>query len=299
LRPNQDLQQHPPAGEPNFICFGMQKAGTRWLFDQMNGRKDVWMPPIKEINFFYGKPLKPVNRRIVEIRMGSMPIVSRPNDPERSNAFLEHFSIYDPKNSNIDWYRKLFSKYDERVSGDISPGYAVLSPDNIKTMEGTFPKVKYIFLIRNPVDRFWSSICMSIRKGKIAHGAVADWRQLQATKKFRFLETQSMPSKIWNKWSAIVPAERIRYWFFDDIVNKPELVIDEICEYLEIEKGSGALPANYNRKKKQQKIPMPPEFRLKLCELFREEIERCVQMFGGPAAAWRERAGGHGHVKNG
>ena len=46
---------------PDFICFGMQKAGTRWLYDQMCARKDVWMPPIKEMNFFKGRPLKPKN----------------------------------------------------------------------------------------------------------------------------------------------------------------------------------------------------------------------------------------------
>jgi hypothetical protein len=33
---------------PDFLCVGVPKAGTGWLFDQLNAHPDFWMPPVKE-----------------------------------------------------------------------------------------------------------------------------------------------------------------------------------------------------------------------------------------------------------
>jgi len=37
---------------PDFICIGAQKAGTQWLYDQVQHHADFWMPPIKEFHYF-------------------------------------------------------------------------------------------------------------------------------------------------------------------------------------------------------------------------------------------------------
>ena len=37
---------------PDFICLGMQRSGTKWLYDQLNSHSHFWMPPIKELHFF-------------------------------------------------------------------------------------------------------------------------------------------------------------------------------------------------------------------------------------------------------
>ena len=40
---------------PDFLCIGAQKAGTHWLYDQLQHHDDFWMPPIKELHFFDGR----------------------------------------------------------------------------------------------------------------------------------------------------------------------------------------------------------------------------------------------------
>lgn len=37
---------------PDFICIGMQKAGTTWLAANLSKHPAVWVPPIKEIHYF-------------------------------------------------------------------------------------------------------------------------------------------------------------------------------------------------------------------------------------------------------
>src|SRR5437868_2391858 len=36
---------------PDFICVGMPKAGTGWLYDQLKHHPDFWLPPVKELNY--------------------------------------------------------------------------------------------------------------------------------------------------------------------------------------------------------------------------------------------------------
>lgn len=37
---------------PDFLCVGLQKAGTAWLYDQLDSHPDFWMPPLKELHYF-------------------------------------------------------------------------------------------------------------------------------------------------------------------------------------------------------------------------------------------------------
>jgi hypothetical protein len=37
---------------PDFLVIGAQKAGTTWLYAQLQNHPQVWLPPIKEIHYF-------------------------------------------------------------------------------------------------------------------------------------------------------------------------------------------------------------------------------------------------------
>jgi hypothetical protein len=37
---------------PDFICIGMQKAGTTWLAANLGRHPSAWIPSIKEIHYF-------------------------------------------------------------------------------------------------------------------------------------------------------------------------------------------------------------------------------------------------------
>ena len=45
------LMAEESASGPDFICFGGQKGGTRWLFDQLSHHPDFWMTPVKELHY--------------------------------------------------------------------------------------------------------------------------------------------------------------------------------------------------------------------------------------------------------
>lgn len=274
---------------PDFICFGMQKAGTRWLFQQMNAREDVWMPPIKEINYFTKKCFKEDNLRTLASNTGSLPLVTHPSNELKRQKFCQHFSTFHASRSGLDWYCKLFNPAGEHITGDVSPNYSEVNPDDIPRIAKGLPRTKFILLIREPVDRAWSALCMDLRKGRVSKEEITTWDTLLPLLKRRKREMKSLPSELWKRWSAEIPADRIRYWFFDDICSRPDEVVDEICGFLGIKPGPGSLPANFNSKQGNEKIDMPAHIREKLVEYYAEEIKACADVFGGNAVKWREK----------
>jgi hypothetical protein len=46
------------SARPDFLCVGVHKGGTTWLYQQLDSHPDFWMPPLKELHY-----LDQLNRR--------------------------------------------------------------------------------------------------------------------------------------------------------------------------------------------------------------------------------------------
>jgi hypothetical protein len=140
---------------PDLLCVGAQKAGTLWLYRQLEPHPDFWMPPVKELHY-----LDNLNR------------TKRHGEPrskdERDACFLE--SIKDlrmRRHIDLDSYGRLFRHKGPLLSGDISPTYSTLSDEIIERVVDHFPNLKVIFLARDPVERAWSQLSMGVHLGVI------------------------------------------------------------------------------------------------------------------------------------
>jgi hypothetical protein len=106
---------------PNFICPGAARSATTNLYYLLIQHPRIYLPTIKETRFFT-------------------------QDYEKG----------------LDWYEgKYYADVkDETAIGDISPVYAVdeRCPERIRQALGE--DVKFIFMLRNPVERAYSHYCM-------------------------------------------------------------------------------------------------------------------------------------------
>lgn len=112
---------------PNFLIVGTQKAGTTSLWNYLRQHPDVFMPEVKEVNFF------------------------------KSSA-----RNYD---CGLEWYESFFDGHSgEKAVGEASPRYMMYEevPARIAKMDST---VRLIFILRNPVDRAYSHYWHSVRDG--------------------------------------------------------------------------------------------------------------------------------------
>lgn len=270
---------------PDFICVGMEKAGTGWLHDQISKSAGAWMTPIKELNYFHGDPFTGFNLRRLD------DLARLPDLSDRDRAFVRVFGEGRLHGKNDAWYRALYANKNGLVSGDVSPNYAMAEARAIEAAIRECPDARYVFLLRHPVRRLWSALCMRVRKGQVTRAELSDPSRVAALAARPENEERSYPTRIWAKWSAAVPAGEIRHWFLEDIADEPARVRDEILEFVGLPGAEVSIAADLNRKKDAWKLPMPPGVEARLTDLFSDEIRACADVFGGRAREWRAGLG--------
>lgn len=103
---------------PNFLIIGSQKAGTSSIYEILKKHPQIYMSPIKEINFFTN------NKRF---------------------------------KYGIRYYEKFFqdAPLNKKAVGEATPGY-ICHPDVPKKIRRYLPNIKLILIVRNPIDRAYS-----------------------------------------------------------------------------------------------------------------------------------------------
>ncbi len=283
---------------PDFICAGTVKAGSGWLYDQLEVHPDFWMPPVKEIvylgnrkprlNFALPKPER--NPRRPEPQQSKERSLRRMQDA-RDAGFVEYARECRGKPMELDRYAGLFAFKGELLSGDISPTYSTLKAHIVAEIAQRLPHTKIIFLVREPVSRFWSRISMLHRNNKfdesLAHDAARFRDYLENSR-----EAQMRATQVAEMWRTNAPALQFKTFLFDDIADDPEKTRRDVWAYLGADPEKPiALSASHNRKEAFKKIAMTDIAQKTLVDFFADEIRACGEMFGGRAREWAPRYG--------
>jgi sulfotransferase family protein len=287
------LMAEKKASGPDFICFGGQKGGTRWLFDQLSHHPDFWMTPVKELHYinesirvWRAEPLYArafanidhVNRHREEANMRLL-------DPA-DIKWLEALIWLERQPYNLELYARLFNPKGSKLSGDITPTYSLVSDDRIAHLLRRFPNAKILFFARDPIDRFWSQYCMV--------AAQKDWENPSDPAIVeRFINDRnglrhSALTEIVRRWRRSDTENAFGLFFFDDLLTDAASFRRRVVSFLggDPHKPSGKLPPGFNRKSRYAKVIMRPEVRERLIELLGDEIRACAKEFGGPASEW-------------
>jgi hypothetical protein len=286
--------------EPDFICIGMQKAGTGWLFDQLQFHPDFWMPPIKQLHYLEHESTRTgTAEKFLRIAQRNparrkMRLSHRRDLDERDVAFLEQYVSYDGEPMDIERYVALFHYKGERLSGEINSGYSGLGEETISALAQRLPKLKIFIILRDPVARGWSQVSMAHRN------EVFDVRLLDDPSQFRtWLETfpaikkVAYPSRIVERWRRAAPNLEFKHFFFDLVATDPAEARRRILVFLDAdpEKPSGVLSTSHNRKSSDEKLDLTDRIKAVLIGHFADELRACARMFGGPAEAWAAQYG--------
>ena len=284
---------------PDFLCVGLQKAGTQWLYDQLQFHAGFWMPPIKELHFFDRPfPYKSLQDMLASydtdpaaLNADRISMRSRPLDPGDAEFFAEVRSALPARLRGVEGYARLFAPKGSLLSGDVTPGYSLLDDARIAEVAATFPATRVILLLRDPVERAWSQLCMAVEEGRADPETLRDEKRVIRYLKKPAVEGRSFPSRVAIGWRRHF-GERLGVFFFDDIATQPDIALQGILRHIGAgaEPGSGVLPVDFNRKATPKPVPAPALMAL-LEEHFREERRICAKMFEGPARAWPARTG--------
>ena len=266
---------------PDFLCVGAHKAGSTWLYQQLDSHPDFWMPPVKEMHYFD--------------QLGRVQRTGRPRcRDQRDLRFLERLeSLSAEPGIDLENYGRLFEPKASLISGDISPNYSTLSNQVIRKVARYFPNLKVIFLARDPVERVWSHLSMEVHYHQIEPFDATNIDEVNRNLFRRGMLLRSYPSAVVARWKRYVHPEQFRVYFFDDLQSNPPELRRSILSFLgaDADKPGSRLTADYNSWTSMEKLPLSNDVRSHLAKFFKNELKACAARLGGPARDWPARYG--------
>lgn len=224
-----------PTG-PDFVCIGAMKAGTTWLHDNLGRHRRVWMLPVKEINYLnlrfgaeHGGPPAPdrVQARARKGLAGGK--AGGPPGRERRAVAARGDMLRLPIDDA--WYARLLAhRRPGELTGDVSPGYALLPAEGVAHAAAMNPRMKVVALLRDPADRAFSHIAMHARD------------ELSERRLMAIIEGDRWPLYAahsdyagWlGRWAAVFGRDAIHVDTLERIRDRHAEVLAWLCAFLDI-----------------------------------------------------------------
>ncbi len=169
---------------PQFLCIGAQKAGTSWLFAQLQSHPDVWMPPVKELQYF-NHLYVPEHRAWTtwHIRNGAARALGHHAGRDAPPDFGYVRYLADLASRDLftdDWYRRAFDRPAAagKLVGEITPEYSTIPEAGIRHLRGLLGAVKIVYLVREPVGRALSQLRMNVGRKGLDGLSDEEWRAM-------------------------------------------------------------------------------------------------------------------------
>lgn len=275
---------------PNFIGIGAQKAGTTWLFNILKQHPQIWMHPIKELHFFDLPGTASHIKRILLKEEGYRFSIRQLKTTLKQN-FHPSFIRYFFGKRNLKNYRHLFFPNKGQISGEITPAYSHIKEEKIKSIHQAIPNLKIIYILRNPLERDWSHICMDM---KVLHQTYLPAQKEQDV--IKILKNDALRRSDYarnlQRWAKYFPKEQIFIAFYEELEKNPKKFLDKIFHFLEIPVLDWKVFEKIiNRKINSFATPIPEDLQKKIAKMEYASIKRTDKIFNNIYTNdWLEKA---------
>lgn len=279
---------------PDFLIIGAPRAGTGWLWSNLRRHPRVWTPPVKELHYFdrspeypstsFLAPRSPIERmRVPGYRRKFLRRLRA--DLSRGTWDLVRWDLaYFLGRCDDDWYRSLFAPGEGRVRGEATPSYAILDAPDVERIATLFPRLRVVFVLRNPVERAWSHLRYrhgpEIRAGSMSIAAMREFVDSPG----QALRTDY--SRTIEIWSRYLSDGHLHVAFYDDLAADPGRFLERVCDFLGVDPGRlapGDLSPALNA---GPAAPIPADLQHHLAGKYHEPIVRLSDMYGAPPSQW-------------
>lgn len=231
--------------------LGATRAGSTWLYRYLAGHPECALPRVKELQYFstvdFGGKRRQIKRlNGIEKRASRRYDVAVGDRKTTVGLWREDVSklreLLSGDEDTNGYLRYLREGRNGRVYGDITPSYALLSEERLSMMAKLSDNVKFVFLLRDPVDRLWSNICQTARLKadrreknasiaqvtEIARGLFARWLGGIETALIARCDYKAMLTRI----GKAVPRDALYVDYYERLFNND--TIARLCAFLGI-----------------------------------------------------------------
>ncbi|ASF47880.1 sulfotransferase [Methylovulum psychrotolerans] len=223
---------------PSFLCVGVQKAGTSWLYEQLRQHPEIWLPPIKELHYF-DHLYCPANRAWTQwhIEQSAKNLLKDYLNQAQAVDFryVRYLATMASKPLFTEaWYRQAFTRRAARgkLLGDITPEYCAIGDEGILYMKRLLGAVKVLWMIRDPLDRALSQLRMNAgRRGLSADTPASTWLALAEDPEVA--ERGNYADYI-PRWERHLGRDAMLFIPFRQIGQQPEAVLQTVGQFLQV-----------------------------------------------------------------
>ncbi|KQI72803.1 hypothetical protein AN191_07320 [Loktanella sp. 5RATIMAR09] len=285
------------------FCVGATKAGTTWLYRYLHDHPECAMPAVKEAHYWdtfdtarCEKQLVAFRVRLREMRAAKVQANADgrrwqvENLDRRINEMKALISALEGDRADDSVYAAWLTNGRDaaKVVGDITPSYATLSDAELARMCDLSPNTKFLYLIRDPLDRLWSHIRMQARRQRQEHEVYEKksnnilYRILNRGQERHILERGDYP-KVIRKLRRVIPEGRLLVQFAEDLFTADGL--NRLCAFLGIKpvKAGVIRPANEG-----PEVAMLDKLRPRAVGLLNEHYEWVARNVGPLPQRWQD-----------
>jgi len=184
---------------PNFLVIGASRAGTTSLYHYLGAHPEIFLPAIKETNYFA--------------------------HPGRRD---ERFPVV-----TADAYAALFAGAGAaRARGEVSPIYLSRSELAAERIRRELPGVRLVASLRHPAERAVSNYLLHYRQGLDRRPLEQAFRDADAYAEY--VREGGYAARV-GEYARRFPRERIHVCLFEDLARDPAAVLREIFAFLEVD----------------------------------------------------------------
>lgn len=291
---------------PHVICIGAQRAATTWLFNKLRDCCwDVTDISMKEVHYFnqiwlpWMRTWTPRHRRAQAYENLQYLIRSTSHDElsadrRRSGQCERLMNIYLQEPTDR-WYREnVMVNHDcpDRLSLDFTPEYALLPRLGVEHIEQLCPDARYLFVLRDPIQRAYSHLLKLSKDEGISLTPRAIAAYLDSNPEV--IERSDYRNTIDN-YASLIPADRLRLLIQDEMVTDPIAMIRSLVQWLGIHEFSTQDKGLESREHVSTNRRLYSRSEMEeLKDVFWERFSGCYDKLEGiraiPTAAWRASA---------
>ncbi len=203
---------------PNFLIIGAAKSGTTALHHYLRQHPQVYMSPQKETNFFAFE--------------GRNVAFTGPGDEGTSNSAITSLHAYE---------KQFEAASDELAIGEASPWY-LYSSSAAANIRRHLPDAKLIVVLRNPVDRAFSSYLHVVRDGRenlsFEDGLLAEEDRIRRGWEYIWhYRRAGLYTEQVERFLTLFGREQLRFYLYDDFLADPALLLSDVYEFLGVDSG--------------------------------------------------------------
>lgn len=200
---------------PNFLIIGAAKAGTSSLYYYLKQHPEIYMSPVKETNFLA-------------------------LEGEKLDYIGPDLGINQTSVVKLEDYQNLFKLVtNEKAIGEASPIY-LDSQKAIARIKHYIPETKLIAVLRNPIERAFSSYCHLLREDleMVSFKEALDIEEERIKNKWSHLyyyKQKGFYYKYLKRYYENFDRDRLKIYLFEDLNYNTLNIVRDIFDHLEVD----------------------------------------------------------------